>query len=298
MKLCLGTVQFGMDYGISQAGQPAVADAIDILECAVNNGVLALDTAAAYGTAEDVIGVFLKQNSGYRSKIELISKLPSVILDNKPKQLHSQIIHESLLRSLERLGVDYLDAYLFHNPQHIYDDNLINIMMNFKNEGLVKQIGASVYTPDEAKKGIENKLDILQIPYSIFDQRMNEQNVLNMAQCNGVNLHTRSVFTQGLMLMEDTDIPPHLEAARKIVRDYKEFCAKNEVTRVELAIAFISRQKSITHLVFGVDSKEHLLEIIESNKKPIPDKILNDAEIQFAKLDEDIIMPNRWNKSR
>lgn len=296
-NLCLGTVQFGLDYGIRRFGQPSAAVAIEILEFAIQNGINTIDTAAAYGTAEEVVGAFLESHVGIRGQIELISKFQPNGIDNVPHERYGVVMRETLLCSLDKLKVNYLDSYLLHNPKHMFDGCIIEALLQLKQAGFVKSIGASVYTPDEAKKGIECGLDILQIPYSVFDQRMAEQGIFDLALRNNVKLHARSAFTQGLMLMEELDVPPHLEKARPVVREYAKFCEDNNVSRLNLAIAFVGRQRSISHLVFGVDRKEQLLEIVRAHKQSVPEGVLDEATLKFAGLNEELIMPSRWKQS-
>jgi aryl-alcohol dehydrogenase-like predicted oxidoreductase len=275
-----------MDYGIQRAGQPKLPDVLAMLDYAVQNGINAIDTAAAYGTAEEVVGEFFRKHPNVRGKVELISKLSPNAAD----------VRESLLQSLRKLGTDYLDGYLLHNPAHMSDDAIVDAMLRLKQEGLVKSIGASVYTPYEAKKGIERGLDMLQIPYSVFDQRMDEQGVLNLAQSKSVKLHSRSAFTQGLMLMDEAEIPPHLEKAKPIVRKLAMFCAEYNISRLQLAIAFVGRNENITHLVFGADRLGQVQEIIEAHRQSVAEDVLKEAAHQFARLDEEIVVPSKWGK--
>jgi len=295
MKLCIGTAQFGMDYGIQRAGQPCLADALEMLDIAVQNGVYMIDTAAAYGTAEEVVGAFIQKNKGVRNKIELTSKLPSRMLDIVPQEQQSETIRKYLLQSLSKLNTDYLDYYLLHNPAHINNDDIIQALRLLKSEGLVLNIGASVYTPEEAEQGIERGFDVLQIPYSVFDQRMEEKGIIDLAFNMKVKLHSRSAFTQGLMLINESEVPKQLEKAKPVVRKLAVFCEERSISRLQLAVAFVNTQTTITHLVFGVDKKEQLFEIIETHKKVVDPDILSEAACLFSNLEEDIIMPSKWD---
>ena len=284
MNLCLGTVQFGTEYGIQHAGQPSPDEAINIIDVAIRSGVTALDTASSYGTAEELIGNYLNKHSDSRNRVKIISKLPS----------EPSCVRSCLNISLKRLKADYIDYYLLHNTTHIYDNKIVDALFELKSEGLIKSIGASVYTPDEARIGIELGFDVLQIPYSIFDQRMSEFGILDYAQENGVELHSRSIFTQGLMLMDEAAIPLHLEKARPIVNKLELFCNNHNISRLQLAVAFVSRHKSISYIVFGVDNAQQLTEIINASKCSVSEKILEEATHIFLGIDENIIMPNLW----
>ena len=120
--------------------------------------------------------------------------------------------------------------------------------------------------------------------------------MLDLAQRKGVKLHSRSAFTQGLILMDEPDIPPHLEKAKPVVRKLSRFCKEHGVTRVQLAISFVGRKESITHLVFGVDNLKQLLEIIDAHRQLVSKDVLEEAVRQFTGLDEETIMPSLWKK--
>ena len=114
MELCLGTVQFGMDYGISRQKQPTVEQAVNMLDFATQNGINTIDTANAYGTAEDVVGCFLQKKTIARDKLWIISKCRPNLLDDASEDKYYGIMKRNLEKSLARLHLDYLDTYLLH----------------------------------------------------------------------------------------------------------------------------------------------------------------------------------------
>ena len=62
-RICLGTAQFGLDYGIANArGKVSFDEVGQILRCALENGIVTLDTAGAYGDSEQMVGAFLKND--------------------------------------------------------------------------------------------------------------------------------------------------------------------------------------------------------------------------------------------
>lgn len=132
MKLCLGTVQFGMDYGISNQTKPPLQDCVKMLDYATQNGIDAIDTAFAYGTAEDVVGTFLKQKTIDRSKLFISSKFPPNILDEIPPKSYKTIIKEHLEMSLKRLNVDYLDVYMFHSSRYAFVSEMLEALYETK----------------------------------------------------------------------------------------------------------------------------------------------------------------------
>lgn len=151
MELCLGTVQFGMDYGISGQKQPTVEQAVNMLDFATQNGINTIDTANAYGSAEDVVGCFLQKKTIARDKLWIISKFRPNLLDDTSEDKYYGIMKQNLEESLARLHLDYLDTYLLHSARYVYNDAIIETLNRLKKEGYARKVGVSVYEPEEAK---------------------------------------------------------------------------------------------------------------------------------------------------
>lgn len=298
MKLCLGTVQFGMDYGIKNQKKPSVEDAIKILDYATQNGIDTIDTAFAYGTAEDVVGEFLKRKTVDREKLFISSKFKPNDLDDVKKEDYTSVIRKHIDTQLKRLNTEYLDAYMFHSSRYAFNDDILESLFKVKNDGKIKHYGVSVYYPDEAKKCIESPfVDFIQLPFSIFDQRMAKEGVLDLAKQNGsTQIHSRSAFIQGLILMNENEIPPFLENAKPIVRKIDNLCKKHNISRISLAMNFVKQYDEISHLVFGVDNIDQLKENIKTFKQDFPIDILQDISKEFENIDANIVMPSLWVK--
>lgn len=298
MELCLGTVQFGMDYGIRGKKKPPLADALEMLDYAVQNGIDTIDTANAYGEAENVVGAYFASNPSAHQQVHLISKLRPNLLDNIPEEQYYPVMKANLEESLRRLHTDYLDGYLLHSARYVHNDAIIEALARLKTEGCVKAVGVSVYEPDEAKTGImRGDLDFLQLPYSVLDHRMFRSGVFPLAEKFGVSLHSRSAFIQGLVLMEPEEVPAFLrERTAPILRAVDSICRQSGLTRIQLAIGFVKRQKNISHLVFGVRNLAQLQEDILAFQQDLPDKIAMELEIQFQDISADIVMPSLWKK--
>ena len=231
MELCLGTVQFGMDYGIRNQKKPSLEKATEMLDYAMHNGINNIDTAAAYGCAEDVVGEFLKKKSIKRENLFVVSKFTPNMLDNIKEQDYTKVIKEHLEKSLKRLNTDYLDAYMFHSSRYAFNPLMLEALYEVKKEGKIKHCGVSVYYPDEAKICIESdKVDFMQLPSSIFDQRMRKEGIFDLALKNKTTqIHSRSAFIQGLILMNENEIPSFLEyngETRKIIKKIDGLCKK------------------------------------------------------------------------
>ena len=297
MKFALGTVQFGMDYGIRGQKRPSIDDAIKMLDHATQNGITNIDTANAYGTAEDVIGEFLGLHTIRRDMLTIISKCRPNILDRCPEERYYTVVRENLLDTLSRLHTDHLDVYLYHSSRYVYEDGMIDALEQLKKEGYVKKIGVSVYGSDEAKKCIERtNVDLMQLPYSIFDQRMLHEGVFDLARGRDIQIHSRSAFIQGLILMREDEVPPFLHGARPILRKIDVICQQYGISRIELAMGFVACQDAISHLVFGVDDIEQLKEDIRLSAHPLPREMVTEIAKGFMDLQTDIVMPSLWKR--
>ena len=296
-RLCIGTVQFGMDYGVQGGTRPAVEDAVMMLDYATQNGVDAIDTAAAYGTAEEVVGEFLSRRTLPRESIHVISKFGTNIFEGAPAADYAKRLRSAAETSLRRIRSDYLDAYICHVPTAAGDQAIIEAMADLKASGLVRHVGFSVYDPDQALACLAmDAVDFIQSPFSLLDRRMETSGALAAACAKGVDLHTRSAFVQGLMLMDVAMIPERLAATRPVIRDLEAACAETGLSRRALALAFVKANPYISHLVFGVDNMAQLKEIVADFGRPVDSGAVKSVADRFAAVDPSIFLPNNWKK--
>lgn len=297
MELCLGTVQFGMDYGIAGQKKPPLPYAVNCLDYAVQNGIYAFDTAEAYGTAEEVVGAFLSMRTVPRDRLFISTKLLPNCLDGCDPDRYVSVIREKLQGSLKRLHTDYVDAFMMHSPGYVYDQEIVDALYVMKTEGLACKVGVSVYEPEEAAACLRNsKVEFMQAPYSVFDHRMKEQGILGSGGDGHVQIHTRSAFIQGLIMMSEDQVPPFLKKAKPIIHKIEEISRRTGFSRVGLAMAYVKREGDISHLVFGVDSLGQLEEDINVFREHVPADVLDELEQGFEGLDADIVMPSLWKK--
>lgn len=298
MDLCLGTVQFGMSYGLRGQQQPSLSDAIQMIDYATQNGIHSIDTALAYGNAEEIVGEFLRRKTISRDKLFIISKFKPNELDEVKPENYTKVIKENYEKQLKRLNTDYLDSYVFHSSRYAFDEEKLQAMYELKKEGKVRHCGVSVYYPNEAKICIESPLvDFIQLPSSIFDQRMNNEGVFELALKNGTTqIHSRSAFIQGLILMKESEIPPFLERAKPIIRKIDKLCQKYNISRIKLALLYVKQFDAISHLVFGVDNIEQIKENIKIFQENLSKNILAEISKEFENISTDIIMPSLWGK--
>ena len=284
-KLALGTAQFGMHYGINNhTGQPSLEQAHEILACAHEHGIRVLDTASAYGCSEKVIGQLLPNFSDFR----VISKY------NEKSGLPLKSAFESSLRDL---GQNSLHAYLFHNADFVIQNpHTYRELLSLKNDGLVAKIGVSVYTPQQVEALILLKIkpDIIQFPYSIFDQRFD--NILRQLKDLDIELHARSIFLQGLLLKSHKELGEYFTSIAPKIKQLEDLALLWEVPVFQLCLQFGLANPLIDQVVIGVDSKENLLNNLRLPKIQNPLEPHSELAKSFRCTDENIILPFRWKR--
>lgn len=287
-KLCLGTVQFGTNYGIKNdlGRQPDQQEVFNLLDKAVDSGIEYFDTASVYGTAENVLG-----NYGIGKKnVRVISKLkPDAAVDE---------IEEEIKASLQRLDLESLDGYLLHSAQDFYRSGVMQQLVRCKEKGLVKHIGVSVYNPEDALNVVRSKIcDYIQIPYNVFDRRLDKTDFFTIAKQNNVMVFARSAFLQGLLLMDIDKVPANLTEVVPYLQIFEKICRRYEFSKAEAAFLYSYVHSGIDKIVFGVETIAQLednLQIAAKNGK------FSDC---FAELNENfndiprkIIIPSLWEK--
>lgn len=294
-RLCLGTVQFGLSYGIyNRTGKPSRGEVFKMIDEAVSSGIRYIDTAAAYGNAEEILGEYLSARSG-AVHLNIISKLkPNLIEDNDP--LASQRVRREVESSLKRLKTDVLEGYLLHTPANFYNQRIIEGLIDCKEAGLIKNLGVSIYEMQEALDAAGSGLvDYIQVPYSVFDQRVKKTDFFQIAKRNKVKVFSRSTFLQGLMLMSAEEVPVHLAVAKTYLGEFDDVLSNHGLTRLEASFLFSYNNPEIDCLVFGVDNLQQLRDDLSIPlKNDAFDECLKELETRFQKIDKSIIFPSLW----
>lgn len=258
-RLVLGTVQFGLKYGINNKyGKPSREYSLKILDKAYELGIRIFDTAFAYGDAEDVLGEWISAR-GNGNDIKVTSKLKPNIFENGTSV--KQIIHEQVYRSLERLNIDHLDGYLLHTPEYVYRDDILEGLIKCKNSKIISRCGVSIYNEEEALYAADSGLiDYIQVPYSFLDQRLDKTDFYERVNRNHKTVFARSPFVQGLVFMDNEAIPESLKKAKKYLDDFDRIIAKYNLSRQAASILFSLNHPGNDYIVFGVDTIEQLIE--------------------------------------
>ena len=304
--LCLGTVQFGTVYGINnRSGRPEQERVFAILDRALAVGIDWLDTAAAYGEAEKVLGGYIRSRQA-AGRFRVVSKLRPDFLDNISKGRFSlaQVVLEEAKASLDRLRLERLDGYLLHsaNIAQLQDAELGEALARVRESGLVRQIGASLYTPEQAMAALETTwLDALQVPYNILDRRLDTAGFFEKKAKlpRPVTVYVRSLLLQGLLMMAEADIPAHLSGIAPHLRELDEWLKGHGFSRFDAAFWFAARRPGVDAVVVGVDSLEQLEQYIELRQRSVDfSAALAEGLARFADMDPRHLSPNLWESLR
>jgi len=294
IPLVLGTVQFGLPYGIAnKTGQSDQAMVVNIIRTAWNNGIREFDTAQDYGISESMLGIAFAK-LGISAEAKVISKINPELDHCDP-----QVMAKALDASLESLGAPSLFGLMLHNEDLLcqWGNGIGDILQGFVALGKVKKLGVSVYSPKKALEALSIQgLDMIQVPSNILDRRFERQRVFESAAKKNIQVYIRSVFLQGLILMDSEDLPEHMFFAKPVLAKIKSLSHKLNLSRQELALGYLKQRIPEAKLIVGVDTPEQVMENVECwENKPITNLISLVSEY-FDQLDEKILNPTLWSK--
>ena len=274
-KLVLGTVQFGLQYGVNSAGRPSEEAVKDILEAAAKGGITTLDTSSAYGNSEEILGECTKPEEGFK----IVSKYPK----------GEKNVGEMFKGSLNRLKVDNLYGYLLHHFE-VYkkNPNVWDEFIALKESGKVQKIGFSLYAPEELQFILDHKspFDLIQVPFNIFDKKFLPY--MKELHDKGVEIHVRSTFLQGLFFKDRETLPDKLKPMKKYLLQLNEFTKQSGLSISEIALNYNLQNPYIDGVLIGVDNVEQLKTNLSSVKEmPI------DIEIEVK--EQELLNPVNWN---
>lgn len=284
-RLALGTVQFGLAYGVAnQGGQVSRADAAAILAAARAGGLDTLDTAIAYGDSETCLGA--AGVAGWR----VVSKLPT--LPNDCPDVAAWVAAQ-LAGSLGRLGVDCLHGLLLHNPRQLLGPQgaaLAAALRAARTDGRVERIGVSIYAPDDLA-AIYPVLppDLVQAPLNLVDRRLVDSGWLQRLADDGVEVHTRSSFLQGLLLMPQ--VPARFAPWQALWARWQDWLAAHPGQAAAACLAYPLGLPQVARVVIGVDSPAQFAELLAASQALPPAAELPDLYC----ADERLINPSLWN---
>ncbi len=291
-KLVLGTAQLGMNYGINNSiGQPSVEEAFDILDTSYENGITILDTAAGYGNSEEIIGRYMAE----RNRDFIIStKIPKIKSDTE--------IEDMLEKSLNKLSKNSIDYYFVHDYKDAESrKGLLEKLKKVKSNGLIKNIGISIYEPYQLEFIINNMLgyiDCVQIPFNVFDLRWINSNLLKLAKKINLKIFARSIFLQGLFFTDKERIDLIHTDAFKYISKLENYCNEINIPLKKLLFDFVKYNSEIDFALIGCETKKQVVDNIQyyNSNLSFKEEDLDFLKSNFFNIPNKLIDPRTWAK--
>ena len=283
-KLALGTVQFGLEYGIAnKTGRPSETEISKILSTADRGGINLLDTAAEYGACERILGA----TAGIH--FDIVTKV------GKIDEIGERNLRDLFLSSLRRLNRSSIYGLLLHTPQQLIgnkqlSERLLYCLQALKDEGLVQKIGVSIYSPVELEQVLEIFVpDIVQFPISAIDGRWKKSGLLGEMKTLGIERHARSVFLQGLLGLDANELPDWCLKYASFLSEWRGFCIENNMCLLEAALCAALHNPDLDKVLVGVEKLTQLEDLLKWSASPginIPD--------YFLSLEDKILDVRKW----
>ncbi len=264
MKLGLGAAQFGLDYGVTNLdGRPGTGEIAAIIDEARREGVTLIDTAASYGDSERTLGSLIGGDDQFR----VVTKIPD--WKGTPPTNAGEAIIDVFERSLSRLDRRSVDALLVHNAEDLLSkcgDEIWSTMVGLRDSGRVRRIGVSIYTSEQIDQILKDiRPDVVQLPLSVLDQRLDRSGHLNKLRTAGIEIHARSVFLQGVLLAHAQTFPEYLSGLRGAVARFHDMARSVDLTPLEAALAYI-QSITVDAVIVGVTSLAQFSAVNEAMK--------------------------------
>jgi len=288
-QLCLGTVQFGLDYGIAnEKGKPDQNSVDEIIKYLIEKGLNCFDTAINYGDSQEVIGKCFKA----------LHKEPFVVSKISTQDFNDNF-EISVKKALDDLNISSLFGLLLHDTKQLelWQESDTLKVQNLIDKNLLKFFGVSIYTKEEFEIALENpNITLIQIPFNLFDLRAINENWFEKAKEKNKQIFIRSLFLQGLLLMPLEKVPAKLEKAKPYLLKFEELAKEFALSKNELALSFVKSVAKESVLLFGCESlvqaKENLTNF--ENLKILDQNQINKIIASFKDISEDIYLPTRW----
>lgn len=286
MRLALGTVQFGVPYGVTnQFGKVSRDEVQSILNFSLINKIDTLDTAIAYGESEKCLGEVGVEN------FNLVTKLPEI--PNNCLNINAWVF-DQVEASLSRLRITKLYGLLLHQPYQLLDhfgSHLYQALQMLKEMGLVEKIGISVYSPDDLARIVPQfRFDLVQAPFNLIDQRLYKSGWMRRLKEDEIEIHSRSTFLQGLLLMQQKDMPSKFYRWNHLWQSWHQWLEENNLSALQACLDFSLSFSEVDKVIVGVDSQTQLIQILKSVENHSAVSFPN-----FASDDQQLINPVNWN---
>jgi aryl-alcohol dehydrogenase-like predicted oxidoreductase len=284
-KLALGTAQWGLAYGVANVTGRPTAETVDrMLRSAAQAGAGMLDTARAYGEAERIVGESVEAR-----EFAIVTKTdPNAIASLNEAE-------NAIAASLAALRRDRVHAILVHHGDRMHAEDVQWIaLMRARQHGIASRIGVSVYHPEALRRLLDRlDIEIVQIPASLYDRRFERSGLLDELARRRIEVHARSIFLQGLILVAPEGLPGPFAELCGHQRRLHAHLATRGLTPLEGALGHALADERITRVVIGAESDAQLGEILAAAARGTNAYRLAGTD-DFALDDEGVILPFNW----
>jgi aryl-alcohol dehydrogenase-like predicted oxidoreductase len=288
-SLVLGTAQLGMSYGVAnKTGKPDPERAASLLTAAWNAGIRVVDTAQSYGDSERLIGNWLAAHPG--RPLHVVTKLASSVEPNRTA------IVRAARQSCEVLGQP-VAALLAHDATVVetWNAELQAALDQCLELGLAESVGVSIYTPAQFRAALKiPAIQTIQAPFNALDRRLLQTGLLDRALAGGRAILLRSVFLQGLMVLDAGEVPARLEYAERDLARWRQLCARRGESLASAAVGYVRRAAPRALIAIGCETVEQIstnARLAAAHK--LPDALVEDIE-RLPQPDERVINPSLW----
>ena len=288
MKTILGTATFGSSYGIANSGKRLEEHyAKDVLTEAAKLGITHLDTSPAYANAEEIIGKYHQSNTNRFNIYSKISSSDTLDLDSTIQRIKN---------SLTVTGVEKFEGIYFHDPRMLkkfHPPQVKELIEKILELGLAHQVGASVYTEEEIHWLTTEYpiITLFQVPENILDQRLINSDLLKSLANKKIEFHVRSVFLQGILLLEPEKIPESVREMKNYIVELQKLSKEFSTTVMGLCLSYLRLIEYASSYVVGVANPTQLQEIMKVKLVELSQDAL--PTVIPARL----VDPRNWNHS-
>ena len=286
-KICIGSANFGMEYGLNKKSPLLKKDIKEIFEFLKKENTIYIDTAANYKNSEIIIGKYSTKKFKIITKIK---KIPKGV-----KDLEKWLKNEIYI-SCKKLRVNKIYGLLVHDTQDLKNKKKAKkIYKTFdilKKSKIIEKIGLSIYNPNELDLYLKNyNFEIVQAPLNIFDRRIINSGWLKKINEKGIEFFARSIFLQGLLIKDINKIDKFFSPYKKKFEKFEIWTQKLNISKVEACIRFVNSYREVDKVIVGINNRMHFFENYKFLKK---DKLIvpNSLEIKSGK----ILNPKLWKK--
>ena len=266
-KFIIGTAQIGSIYGISNERKKKLSfiEIKKILKKSRSLGIKDLDTAISYNN-DKILGKVGVKSFNINTKVS--------IFKFKNKNDITKFYEKKIIKSLKNLKIKKFNSILIHNPDELKKDNnsklIYKSLILLKKKKLFRKIGISIYNFNQLKRLLKYyKFDIIQLPFNVFDQRLIKNNFIEKLHSKKIEIHVRSIFLQGLLLMKNNKINKKFKKWKKAINKWAEYTQDDRLIKLNTCINFVKSNSRISRILVGVNSVKELEEINNSKFKCI-----------------------------